>query len=186
MLSFLSWSSPAIVDLRWKSLFALHLNNSPDTKPNADLDEVLNSMMERMADARWRCLNCAKTMANSTLMRRHCEIHLDCSHTCNVCGKKAKTRNALEIHTRRYHGNGVGINNIQYWWSVLLRNSLTAVCAQSIILKQNEKHFSWNAEKHFSQNAEKHFSQNAEIVIKERKFWYGMNINGLSWASIIF
>ena len=76
----------------------------------ADLDEVLNSMMERMADTRWRCLNCAKTMANSTLMRRHCEIHLDCSHTCNVCGKKAKTRNALEIHTRRYHGNGVGIN----------------------------------------------------------------------------
>ena len=80
----------------------------------ADLDEVLNSMMERMADTRWRCLNCAKTMANSTLMRRHCEIHLDCSHTCNVCGKKAKTRNALEIHTRRYHGNGVGINNLQY------------------------------------------------------------------------
>ena len=96
------------------SLHLMHLNNSPDTKPNADLDEVLNSMMERMADARWRCLNCAKTMANSTLMRRHCEIHLDCSHTCNVCGKKAKTRNALEIHTRRYHGNGVGINNIQY------------------------------------------------------------------------
>ena len=71
-------------------------------------------MMERLEDSQWRCLNCSKVMVNSTLMRRHCEIHLDCSHTCNVCGKKAKTRNALEIHTRRYHGSGVGINNMQY------------------------------------------------------------------------
>ena len=104
-----------IIVFSYPDILILNHGHSSDIKPNADLDEVLNSMMERLIDSTWRCLNCTKVMANSTLMRRHCEIHLDCSHTCNICGKKAKTRNALEIHKRRYHGNGVGINNMQYW-----------------------------------------------------------------------
>ena len=113
------WLNPSLHD-SWHYCFFLpwypdNHGHSSDIKPYADLDEVLNSMMERLIDSTWRCLNCTKVMANSTLMRRHCEIHLDCSHTCNICGKKAKTRNALEIHKRRYHGNGVGINNMQYW-----------------------------------------------------------------------
>jgi len=65
-------------------------------------------MMVRLEDTSWRCLTCGKAMGNSTLMKRHCEIHLDCSHSCGICGKEAKTRNALEIHTRRYHGSNSG------------------------------------------------------------------------------
>ena len=71
-----------------------------------DLNSTLESMVERGSQGKWRCTVCG--LENDKYkVRRHAEVHLDVSHSCIVCAKSFKTRNALSTHYTRYHANDV-------------------------------------------------------------------------------
>ena len=71
-----------------------------------ELNAVLESMVERAGLGKWRCKSCG--LENDKYkIKRHAEVHLDVTHTCIVCGKNFKTRNALSTHYTRYHGSDV-------------------------------------------------------------------------------
>ena len=67
-------------------------------------------MIQRSQEGKYECLTCGKQFATKQKVTRHAEIHLDCYHTCPTCGKVVKTRNALEIHNRTYHGSSANIH----------------------------------------------------------------------------
>ena len=64
-------------------------------------------MVERSdQQGKWRCTVCG--LENDKYkVRRHAEVHLDMTHSCIVCAKNFKTRNALSTHYTRYHANDV-------------------------------------------------------------------------------
>ena len=64
-------------------------------------------MVERGSQGKWRCTVCGMEMNNKSKMKRHAEVHLDVSHSCIVCLKSFKTKNALSTHYTRYHANDV-------------------------------------------------------------------------------
>ena len=72
-----------------------------------DLNSVLDGMIAKCTvegQSKYMCQTCGKTMDNRAKMKRHAEVHLDMSHSCIVCQKQFKTRNALSTHYTRYHG----------------------------------------------------------------------------------
>ena len=71
-----------------------------------DLNSTLESMVERSEQGKWRCTVCG--LENDKYkVKRHAEVHLDLTHSCIVCAKNFKTRNALSTHYTRYHTNDV-------------------------------------------------------------------------------
>ena len=71
-----------------------------------DLNSTLESMVERSDQGKWRCMVCG--LENDKYkVKRHAEVHLDVAHSCIVCAKIFKTRNALSTHYTRYHANDV-------------------------------------------------------------------------------
>ena len=71
-----------------------------------DLNSTLESMVERSEEGKWRCTVCG--LENDKYkVKRHAEVHLDLTHSCIVCAKNFKTRNALSTHYTRYHANDV-------------------------------------------------------------------------------
>ena len=71
-----------------------------------DLNDALESMIERAGGGKWRCTLCG--LENDKYkVKRHAEVHLDMTHVCMVCAKVFKTRNALSTHYTRYHGSDV-------------------------------------------------------------------------------
>ena len=76
-----------------------------------DLEAAIEGLIGRTEDGKYECQSCGKSFPTRWQVQRHAEIHLDCFHTCPICGKVAKTRNALEIHNRTYHG---GNKCVQY------------------------------------------------------------------------
>ena len=64
-------------------------------------------MVERSdQQGKWRCTVCGLENGKYKV-RRHAEVHLDMTHSCIVCAKNFKTRNALSTHYTRYHANDV-------------------------------------------------------------------------------
>ena len=55
----------------------------------------------------YMCKKCGKKMMNKTKMKRHAEVHLDVNHSCTICYKSLKTRNALSQHYSSVHGQTV-------------------------------------------------------------------------------
>ena len=73
------------------------------------LEEKIDSMIEEVNDGinNRRCNVCGKTTKCGTpkrAMTRHVETHIEgVSHTCNQCGKVARSSNALTTHISSYH-----------------------------------------------------------------------------------
>jgi len=57
------------------------------------------------------CGRCGKVMPKKDKMRRHVEVHLDLTHSCNQCEKTFKTRNALSHHYKSEHGQKVSYSS---------------------------------------------------------------------------
>jgi len=77
---------------------------------NKDLNAILESMISRCEGEerlKYMCNTCGKTMTDKTKMKRHAEVHIDALHSCVMCHKQFQTRNALAIHTSRYHSGAV-------------------------------------------------------------------------------
>ena len=72
-----------------------------------DLTLSLDTMYQRSGDGKYQCLTCGKTLGDKTMVRRHCEVHLDITHSCTLCGATVKTRNALSQHYRNVHGQKI-------------------------------------------------------------------------------
>ena len=72
-----------------------------------ELNAVVEAMIQKVEDGSYECITCGKRMVNKTKMKRHSEVHLDMAHSCIVCGKIFKTRNALATHYTRNHGSEV-------------------------------------------------------------------------------
>ena len=75
----------------------------------AELNAVLESMIERLEDGSglYCCKTCGKTSTSKSKSVRHAEVHMDVVHSCIMCNKPFKTRNALSIHYTRYHGGEI-------------------------------------------------------------------------------
>ena len=103
---------PQIKDQEFNSicqLFFLGCGIDIDLLPS-DLNSVLDGMIAKCTvegQGKYMCQTCGKTMDNRAKMKRHAEVHLDMSHSCIVCHKQFKTRNALSTHYTRYHGEEV-------------------------------------------------------------------------------
>jgi len=72
-----------------------------------DLNAALDGMIQRGEDGRFWCSYCNKTFSGKKECKRPAEIHMNLTHSCIVCQKEFKTRNALAIHYTRYHPDEV-------------------------------------------------------------------------------
>ena len=72
-----------------------------------DLNAVIETMVGRGQAGKYECLTCGKGFDTKQGAKRHAEIHLEVSHSCIVCMKVFKTRNALSTHYTKYHGDVV-------------------------------------------------------------------------------
>ena len=73
---------------------------------NADLDETINSMMERLETGGYSCNVCGKIELKFTSnMRKHIEsMHVTgVAHPCGHCGKSYRSRNSLSNHISVNH-----------------------------------------------------------------------------------
>ena len=73
---------------------------------NTELDQQINSMMERL-DGVWVCKTCDKRDRLNTNIKKHIEgIHIEGStHSCRLCAKNFRSKNALQVHMSRNHKN---------------------------------------------------------------------------------
>ena len=71
-----------------------------------DLNDALESMIERAGMGKWRCTMCG--LENDKYkVKRHAEVHLDMTHVCMVCDKVFNTRNTLATHYSKQHAGEV-------------------------------------------------------------------------------
>ena len=73
---------------------------------NEELDETINSMLERLETGEHACKVCGKIEAkNVSHIRNHIEAkHIEgMSHSCSQCGKLFRSRNSLGNHVSLYH-----------------------------------------------------------------------------------
>jgi len=79
-----------------------------------DLDDTIKSMMifsENMTSKNGRariCKVCGKEGQYTTIMSHIESNHITgVSHTCNICGNSAKTRNSLGVHKSKHHSTKI-------------------------------------------------------------------------------
>ena len=71
-----------------------------------ELDAKIDSMIENITGGykRFKCTVCGKADKQRVFMKRHVETHLTgVSHSCDICGKVARSSNALIMHHSNYH-----------------------------------------------------------------------------------
>ena len=71
-----------------------------------ELDETINSMMEKLETGKYACKVCGKVdNQDKAHMRNHIEgKHISgISHTCNICEKSYRSRNAIASHMSKEH-----------------------------------------------------------------------------------
>ena len=73
---------------------------------NTELDQQINSMMERV-DGAWVCMTCGKRDRLNTNIKKHIEgVHVEgVTHSCGFCAKNFRSKNALQVHMFRNHRN---------------------------------------------------------------------------------
>ena len=76
-----------------------------------DFNNLLEAMIERIDEEetgmRFNCKSCQKKTSSKQSILRHVETHLDMVHSCNLCGKRSKTRVGLAQHYAKFHGGQV-------------------------------------------------------------------------------
>ena len=82
-------------------------NNSPRMVKNAEGDDpmvLIESLMQRIENGKWRCTVCLKMQKSRNHCREHVEIHVEgLSYACDYCGKSCRTTGALRAHRRTQH-----------------------------------------------------------------------------------
>jgi hypothetical protein len=71
-----------------------------------ELDNTIDSMIEKNYEGNWVCKVCGKTENKKKAnMKIHIEgKHIDgVSHPCNLCGKSFRSRPSLQVHTTNLH-----------------------------------------------------------------------------------
>ena len=71
----------------------------------AQIEEQIQDLYEKVDDRDWRCKACDyKTENSSGTIRQHVKTHLDGQvHTCDICNEEFRTKPSLREHTRKYH-----------------------------------------------------------------------------------
>lgn len=71
------------------------------------MTKIINEAKENN-EGRFLCLFCARTLSTKGNLR----VHLESQHSidrhpriCHVCGSRARNKDALRHHMRRYHNN---------------------------------------------------------------------------------
>ena len=81
-------------------------NNIKTNVKYEDLDETINSMMEKLETGKYACKVCGKVdNKDKTHMRNHIEgKHISgISHVCGQCGKPYRSRHAMACHVSKEH-----------------------------------------------------------------------------------
>ena len=71
---------------------------------NGELDETIDSMIERLETGGYKCNVCGKLERRSILIRHIESMHIEgVSHPCGNCGKLFRSRNSLAGHISQLH-----------------------------------------------------------------------------------
>merc|ERR1712129_86209 len=72
---------------------------------NYELDETVNSMIQKTGQGQFSCNVCGKTDTKKTNMKNHIEgKHIEgVSHPCAQCGKQFRSRNSHAVHLSTFH-----------------------------------------------------------------------------------
>jgi len=65
--------------------------------------EKCSSMIQKMKDGSYQCLQCEYNHARKRPVRRHVEGHVPMRHACNLCNRSFKNRNSLSSHKSLKH-----------------------------------------------------------------------------------
>ena len=89
-------------DTNWE---VLATDTSVETANITDLDEKINSMIDKKDKGLYSCTSCGKTCKQKQDIHRHVEaMHIEgVEYPCNNCGKTFRSREAIRKHNDRAH-----------------------------------------------------------------------------------
>ena len=68
-----------------------------------NVSELIKSMIQKTG-SNFICQQCGKTGSDMSNMKKHIETHIDgVVHSCHICGKTTRSKNALNTHKSRNH-----------------------------------------------------------------------------------